>query len=240
MPASNDPFVQLRTSLESEMEQYGFNNMDKLRQLWKRLDFNGNNIVSLAEIDKLVVEMVAGGMWPSWLNNKPALMRAYKKTILKDGDGDDWVTKREFHNLLLNIFWFNKLWQIFEVVDSGDDRRIDVNEFIRGMSQLGLHLGPAEAQEQFSKIDSNHGGQVLFVEFCAYVRGRVHPDGNPSFDADIMSGEKCNKVMRQSHGNTATRELKVTRKTMGAFDTVEKKFKGILSDMGKLRPVIHE
>ncbi|OLP99782.1 hypothetical protein AK812_SmicGene17636 [Symbiodinium microadriaticum] len=37
--------------------QYGFNNMDKLRQLWKRLDFNGNNIaVSLAEIDKLVVE----------------------------------------------------------------------------------------------------------------------------------------------------------------------------------------
>lgn len=239
MPASNDPFVQLRTSLESEMEQYGFNNMNKLRQLWKRLDFNGNNIVSLAEIDKLVVEMVAGGMWPSWLNNKPALMRAYKKTILKDGDGDDWVTKREFHNLLLNIFWFNKLWQIFEVVDSGDDRRIDVNEFIRGMSQLGLHLSPAEAQEQFSKIDSNHGGQVLFVEFCAYVRGRVHPDGNPSFDADILSGEKCTKVMRQSHGNTATRELKVTRKTMGAFDTVEKKFKGILTDMGKLRSLWH-
>merc|ERR1719191_404229 len=140
VPADNDMFVQLRMSLEADMKQYGLIAKSDLKKLWRKLDYNGNNIVSLAEIDKMVVELVAGGVWPEWLNNKPALMRAYKKTILKDGDGDDWVEKKEFHALLLNIFWFNKLWLIFDQIDTGDDRRIDANEFCRGMSALGLNM----------------------------------------------------------------------------------------------------
>ena len=45
-----------------------------LDETWGKLDFNGNNKVSLAEIDKMIVEQ------PDWqiCNNKPALMRAYK------------------------------------------------------------------------------------------------------------------------------------------------------------------
>jgi hypothetical protein len=45
-----------------------------LDETWAKLDFNGNGMVSLAEIDKMVVEQ------PDWqlCNNKPALMRAYK------------------------------------------------------------------------------------------------------------------------------------------------------------------
>merc|ERR1719191_378043 len=122
------------------MTKYNLNDSTSLKALWKRLDFNGNGVVSLAEIDKLVVEMVQGGTWPEWLNNKPALMRAYKKTILKDGDGDDWVEKKEFHALLLNIFWFNKLWRVFDQIDTGDDRRIDANEFVRAMGTIGLNM----------------------------------------------------------------------------------------------------
>merc|ERR550537_211380 len=136
-------------TLDGELQQLGIVDTSSLKQLLKKLDYNGNNVVSLAEIDKMVVELVAGGTWPQWLNNKPALMRAYKKTILKDGDGDDWVEKKEFHALLLNIFWFNKLWQIFDAVD-GDDRRIDANEFIRGMGQLGLQLSQQEATAEFN------------------------------------------------------------------------------------------
>ena len=44
------------------------------------------------------------------------------------GDGDDWVQKHEFKKLLVNIFWFNYLWTIFEDIN-GDDRRIDIKEF---------------------------------------------------------------------------------------------------------------
>merc|ERR1719326_785821 len=132
-------------TLDNDMRTYGLVERSDLKKLWRRLDFNGNNIVSLAEIDKMVVELVNGGQWPAWLNNKPALMRAYKKTILKDGDGDDWVEKKEFHALLLNIFWFNRLWQVFDAIDTGDDRRMDVNEFVQGMGKLGLHLSQQEA-----------------------------------------------------------------------------------------------
>jgi Ca2+-binding EF-hand superfamily protein len=233
--ASNDKFVQLRMTIDGELNTYGINDINSLRTLWKRLDFNGNNVVSLAEIDKMVVEMVAGGTFPAWLNNKPALMRAYKKTILKDGDGDDWVEKKEFHALMLNIFWFNKLWQVFEIIDSEHDRRISMSEFQQGMRSLGLNLNSQEAMDEFNKMDTNHGGQVLFVEFCAYIRHRVNPDSNPNLDGDIVSGENCGKVMRKAHGHKATHTHFVTKKSLAFFDELEGKIKGIMKDKTKLK-----
>jgi len=238
VPADNDKFVQLRMTLDNDMRTYGLVDRADLKKMWRKLDYNGNNIVSLAEIDKMVVELVAGGIWPEWLNNKPALMRAYKKTILKDGDGDDWVEKFEFHALLLNIFWFNKLWLIFQHMaddGTGADRRMDVNEFVRGMGQLGLNLSDQEARQEFAKIDQNHGGQVLFVEFCAYIRKRVNPDADPNFDADIMSGEKCGKVMRKHGGNKVTNSHFVNKKCFRDFDELEKIVKATIADRKKLR-----
>merc|ERR1719446_911703 len=237
VPPDNDKFVQLRMTLDADMKQYGLIERSDLKKLWRKLDYNGNNVVSLAEIDKLVVEQVAGGVWPEWLNNKPALMRAYKKTILKDGDGDDWVEKHEFHALLLNIFWFNKLWGIFHSMaddGTGTDRRMDVNEFVRGMSQLGLNLSDTEARQEFAKIDTNHGGQVLFVEFCAYIRKRVNPDDDPNFDADIVSGEKCGKVMRKHGGNKATNSHFVNKKCFADFDKLEKIINDTIKDRKKI------
>jgi len=236
--ASNDKFLSIRMSLDAELDKYGLHSPPALKELWKRLDYNGNNIVSLAEIDKLVVEMVEGGTWPAWLNNKPALMRAYKKTTLRDGNGDSWVQKYEFSDLLLNIFWFNKLFKIFNVLSDGD-RRIDLGEFSAGLSQLGLQLSPAEAQVEFQKIDRNHGGQVLFVEFCAYVRNRITPDHNKAFDADIVSGEHCGRVMRKHHGNRGTHTHFITKKCLSAFEDLEKKFKSAINDNAKLRNMWH-
>jgi len=236
--ASNDKFVQLRMSLDAELDKLGLNDVSNLKTLWKRLDFNGNGIVSLAEIDKLVVEMTSGGTWPDWLNNKPALMRAYKKTILVDGDGDDWVQKHEFSALLLNIFWFNKLFKLFDTIN-GDDRRIDVGEFSKGLSMLGLNLTGQDVQEEFKKMDTNGGGQVLFVEFCSYIRNRVNPDHNPTFDADIVSGESCGKVMRKTHGNKATHSHFVTKKNLSMFDELETKIKTIMKSQDELKKLWH-
>merc|ERR1712070_573185 len=144
------------------------------------------------------------------------------------------VEKKEFHALLLNIFWFNKLWRIFDQID-GDDRRMDANEFYRGLGQLGLSMSQQEAMQEFRKIDTNGGGQVLFVEFCAYIRHRVNPDDNPAFDADISSGEKCSTHMRKAAGHKATHTHFVKQKTFKDFDDLEKEIKGIIADNGKLR-----
>jgi len=164
------------------------------------------------------------------------LMRAYKKTVLTDAyNGNEYVEKGDFHGLLLNIFWFNKLWQVFSAIDTGADRRIDIREFISGMANLGLHLSEGEASQEFSRIDGNSGGQVLFVEFCAYIRKRVNPDHDPAFDADIVSGEKCGKVMRKHAGHKATATHFISKKCFKDFDDLEKVIKKTVADRKKLR-----
>ena len=70
----------------------------KLRVLWARMDGNGNGNISLAEIDKLMV-----ARYPL-LNNKPALMRAYKQACLMEGgDGDAVIEPPEFPQLLVRL-----------------------------------------------------------------------------------------------------------------------------------------
>ena len=141
-----------------------------IRGLWKCLDYNGNNIVSLAEIDKFVIERFP------LLNHKPALMRAYKKTTLKDGDGDSWVEKKEFRALLWNLFYFNKVFQIFELIDEDNDRRLTMDEFKNNLSVLGMSLSDEDSEKEFKLIDKNNGGIVLFIEFCDWYTNRYVED----------------------------------------------------------------
>jgi Ca2+-binding EF-hand superfamily protein len=213
------------------MRQYGLIETNDLKKLWRRLDFNGNNVVSLAEVDKMVVEMTAGGAWPEWLNNKPALMRAFQKAKAGvDGHRGDFVEKCEFHDLLLNIFWFNKLWGVFDEIDLDDDRRINLEEFKQGLDKLKLNLSDEEASKTFAEIDSNSGGEVLFVEFCAYIRKRVNPDDNPAFDSDIVSGEKASQTLRKKHASAVTQGHFVQKKNMSLFDNAEAEIKQIIKD----------
>merc|ERR1712146_364852 len=133
-------------------------------------DFNDNQIVSMGEIDKLMVER-----YPL-LDHKPALMRAYKQTCLKEGgDGDAWVEPDEFPQLLVNLFYFNKLFKIFDQVDDDRDRRLDFKEFEDGIDELNLTLTTGEAEAEFKKMDLNGGGIILFDEFCVWYTGKVSP-----------------------------------------------------------------
>ena len=116
------------------------------------------------------------------LHNQPALMRAYKKTCLRDGDGDDWVEKNEFPALLRNILYFNRAYVIFEDIDTGDDRRIDIDEFKAGLDRVGLSLNDDEAQSEFAAMDKNDGGQILFDEFCAWLAEKKCP-----VDGEVMT-----------------------------------------------------
>lgn len=96
-------------------------------------------------------------------------MRTYKKTTLKDGDGDPWVEKHEFPAFLRNLFYFNKLFSVFEEIDTGDDRRVDIEEFVQGLDLLGMNMDRSAAENEFAHLDKNGGGQILFDEFCLWV-----------------------------------------------------------------------
>ena len=143
----------------------------RLNEFWEILDVNGNGKVSLAEIDKLMVYS-----YPT-LNNKKALIRAYKQTCLMDGgDGDAWVEPNELPMLLVNLFYFNKLYAAFIDIDRDFDRRLDKNEFYLGAKKLGLKLKRREAEKEFAKMDANGGGIVLFDEFCVWYTGKINPE----------------------------------------------------------------
>ena len=164
--------------IEKEVEKMVVDST-KMEDLWSRLDFNANGIASLAEIDKFVISIPHFDI----LNHKPALMRAYKYTISDagGGDGDDWVEPQEFSALLRNSVFYNRLFYVFDLVDTGDDRRVDIDEFKASLHKLGLNLSPKAAEEEFRLIDKNGGGQVMFDEFCEWYLRKKNSDLPPPY-----------------------------------------------------------
>ena len=131
-----------------------------VEELFKRLDINGNGMLSLAELDKAVVEL-----WPN-LNNKPAVMRAYKAA---DVNKTGWISRSEFMFFLRAIVHYVNLFKAFSAVDASGDRRISIGEFLRGASAIGVRLPEGELKRLFTAIDKNGGGLILFDEFCAVL-----------------------------------------------------------------------
>ena len=149
-----------RGAFLKKVTKYAMPSDDDLRALWARYDFNGNGMLSLAEIDKIVVER-----FPEF-DDKPALMRAYK---FADADGSGCIGRPEFALLLRSLVYYHELWENFEEIDADDDRRITLEEFERGAPIIGLELSHAEALELFEEMDADNGGLILFSEFCSYL-----------------------------------------------------------------------
>lgn len=162
----NDTIVLNETIFAQAEQQFKeiFSSSVKTDQLFQRMDVN-ENMCSLAEIDKFVVEL-----FPT-LNHKPALMRAYQLAVANgdDKNGDELVHRNDFEKLIQYIVFFNKVWYAFELLDSDSDRRLDFNEFQAGLKKVGLKLPNAQARDEFDGMDTNDGGLVLFDEFCTWA-----------------------------------------------------------------------
>ena len=128
-----------------------------------RMDSNGNGGLSLAEIDKAVIELYPG------YDHKPALMRAYKAA---DVSGDGFIGRREFRKLLHYLVYFNDLFEKFEDIDSDHDRKLSLVEFSRATALVGHPMPPEEVAAEFAEMDGDGGGCVLFDEFCVWCAHR--------------------------------------------------------------------
>jgi Ca2+-binding EF-hand superfamily protein len=227
--ASSDPFVKLRLTMEDEMRKYNLLDENSLKQLWKKLDKNGDHNADLIEVETMVDDLVKTGNWPRFMNNKTALERAFKKTLEDSEDGDNKIEKEEFHDLLLNIFWFTKLGEIFDDIDTSDDNLVDFKEFKKGLAQLNITMSEADAQKEFKSLDADGQGTADYSEFCLWVRRKVMPESNPNFDADSAHASKHAESMRKK-GNDGTQACMVRKKQMADFDALEQKFKKLLKD----------
>ena len=136
---------------------------EQLDQMFRRFDVTNNNgILSLAEIDKTILEI-----YPEMAKHKPALMRAYKAA---DKDGSGFVEKPEFGQLLFFLAYYDQVHAVFRSADTDGDKRMTFDEFKANASKLGFsNAKEAELRKVFDEIDENGGGMVLFDEFCLYM-----------------------------------------------------------------------
>ena len=134
---------------------------DLRKPLFDGADPNGNGILSLAELDKLIVENPEFQKY----NHKPVVMRAYKQC--DTGAHEGLITRKEFARFLAYLDPCLEAWEMFDKTDLDDDRRIDQAEFIAGMAKKGC--GEEEATKVFNEIDKNGGGKILFNEYYDYV-----------------------------------------------------------------------
>jgi Ca2+-binding EF-hand superfamily protein len=162
-----------------------------LLDAWECCDKNGNGITSLAEVDGMVYYYMRMEKFEKFfrtLYNKGAIMRAVNYTRTKEptSDGDDWIQKKEFPALLKNLHFFNQLWQIFDELDTEDDRRVNFDEFRSGLGSLHIVCDDTQAREIFDDIDGNGGGQILFDEFCKYCIDAMHLAQEQRYDTSDL------------------------------------------------------
>jgi len=147
---------------------------DEAMALFDRIDYNGNGFLSLAELDKAVLEL-----YPEW-NNKPAMMRAYKSC---DTNGDGFVKQREFEMFLRFLVYYNNLWHDFSQGDNDKDRRLTKDEFL----SLAAKMEIESPEAAFEEMDQNSGGVVLFDEFCTWMAKNKGEWGVGTVDASHSS-----------------------------------------------------
>lgn len=145
----------------------------KRKELFDGFDPNGNCYLSLAEVDKGCKDILG---LPEIYENKPVMMRAFQAAKKANNGksssdlGEDYIERSEFRLLLVYLRNYFEVWQLFDRIDSGDDRRIDIEEFKSALPTFetwGVKIDDAE--ETFKKIDENGGGQILFDEFADWA-----------------------------------------------------------------------
>lgn len=155
-------------------------------------DGNNNGYCSLAECDKGLSELLSsndGSDDMSTIVTKPVIIRAFNsaKSVAQErcnagstnSTNNDYIEFSEFRYFLIYIKEYIKLWELFDIIDSDNDRRISSDEFIQTLPKLkeneyGSILGittnePTTAESIFQSIDTNHGGHILFIELAQYL-----------------------------------------------------------------------
>jgi tetratricopeptide (TPR) repeat protein len=150
-------------------------------ELFERVDMNGNGGLSLVEIDQAIVDGTIGAALgdsdtltqPDFA--KPVIMRACKAAEVSH---DGFIQRAEFMKLLAYLVYFHATYEAFDEIGTDHDRRLTLAEFSSGCARIGLELSSAEAAAEFSRIDTDAGGFVLFGEFCKWA-ARRHCDSAP-------------------------------------------------------------
>lgn len=144
-------------------------------RLFSRMDMNGNAIISLAEVDRGLKQVL---QLAGIADCTPAINRAFhaaRDIAPPVADfSNDYIDRNEFRVLLVYLKYYLMLWEFFATVDTSGDRRVRLREFkaaIPLFERWGLKEAAAweaKPEETFKRMDYNGGGFVLFDEFADF------------------------------------------------------------------------
>jgi Ca2+-binding EF-hand superfamily protein len=165
----------------------------KRKELWNKIDINGNNFVSLAEFDKGIRDVLN---LPDLFKLKKVILRAFKaaKNKVKSSSkyGDEFVGWLEFRIILVYLRQYFEYYVMFCRIDSSQDFKISINEFKKAIPTLekwGIKINDPESE--FNKIDINNGGVIMFDEFCTYaIKKNLDLEDDDDFDDDDIKKMK--------------------------------------------------
>lgn len=162
------------TTINSRLpHEKGEEGRKRRKLMWESIDVNGNGYVSLAEITKGVRDVIAVG---DLMDAVPAINRAFhharKISKVANKHGEDYLEFSEFRTFLLLLRQYFEYYQAFDRIDTGDDRRISLEEFTAPSMKQTIEkwVGPiGDMAAEFARIDQNGGGQILFSEFVDWA-----------------------------------------------------------------------
>ena len=100
--------------------------------MFKQFDPNGNGYLSLAEVDKGILDILK---IESLFQCKPAVIRAFtyakdfSNSKNEDGPGEDFIEMSEFRVFLLALRQYFEYFEAFRRIDENMDRKINIEEF---------------------------------------------------------------------------------------------------------------
>jgi len=142
------------------------------KKMFNEFDPNGNGILSLAEVDKAVRDVL---QLDAVFDAKPAIMRAFQiaknctKSKREDVSGDDYIEFKEFRFFLLSLRQYFEYYVAFVRCDTNSDHKISLQEFVNAKDKIEKWVGQIDAEKTFNEIDTNGGGSILFDEFCNWA-----------------------------------------------------------------------
>ena len=149
------------------------------KELFDRLDPNGNSYLSLVEVEEGLIEQfqLDGSSEFATKGCKPAIVQAFQAAKGINGSSDsqrsDNVTRSQFRMILVHIQRYFELRAVFDEVYTGEDRSLNEEEFTQAIPKLeGWGVTLSDSSDEFKKFDSSGSGQVPFDEFAAWALKR--------------------------------------------------------------------
>ena len=137
---------------------------DDLDLVWASLDFQGLGLIPLDTVRRYIIKQLP------LLNDMPMLLTAYrtmlasKRQYFEDftsiaADRRCWVAQRDFGELLCNLFFLKRFWEIYEIIADSKEVKagredafaphVDVREFSYIAKRAGQRLSEHEVEMWF-------------------------------------------------------------------------------------------